>query len=129
MFTSLFNTFKLSQVATVVQNLLELHGQGNALGRNAADIAAKLVAQTHAENPALFEGKQGKRPHKLSFAAAALAKGVVKLEEDRSAQLCLHLALGAVLLEISGKPNEYPLTASDHMLLEVAQRVYLASAA
>jgi hypothetical protein len=74
MFATIINNFRFSQVAVVVQNLLEMHGEGSALSRNAATIANKLVVQTHAENPPMFEGRIGARPHKLTFAAAALAR-------------------------------------------------------
>lgn len=110
MFATMINRFKFSQVAVVVQNLLEIHGQGSALSRNAADIANKLVVQTHAENPAMFEGRMGARPHKLTFAAAALAKALVKPGLDSETQLSVKLALRTVLLEITGKPNEYRLS-------------------
>lgn len=123
------NTLYKSQAAVAVQNLLEEHGRGTALERQAADIANKLVMQAHADNPALFEGRSGKRPHKLALVAAALSKGVVKAADDRTIQLCLHLALGSVLLELSGKPNQYALTSNDHSILGIAQEVYLASAA
>jgi hypothetical protein len=126
MFTTIINNFRFSQVAVVVQNLLEINGQGSALSRNAASIANKLVAQTHAENPPMFEGRMGARPHKLTFAAAALAKGLVKPDLDRETQLSLKMALGTVLLEITGKPTKYRLTSIDHALLEIAQGVYLA---
>lgn len=126
MFATIVNNFRFSQVAVVVQNLLEMHG-GGALSRNAATIANKLVAQTHAENPPMFEGLMGARPHKLVFAAAALAKGLVKPDLDRETQLSVKMALGTVLLEITGKPTKYRLTSIDHALLEIPQGVYLAA--
>lgn len=129
MLAGLYSNYRLSAAAVVVQNLLEQHGHGGALARNAATIASKLVARAYNENPALFDGKRGKRPHKLSLAAIALAQEVEVQSEDRDSQLCFHLALGTVLLEITGKPQEYALSGNDHLLLEAAQEVYLASAA
>ncbi len=129
MFATTITNFKLSQVAAVVQSLLELHGAGGSVGTSAAKLANKLVAQTHAEEPKLFEGRLGKRPHKLTFAAAVLANGVLAFRYDRAEQRPFALALGAVLLEVTGKPGEYPLTSNDHALLSVAQGVYLAAAA
>lgn len=128
MFAKISNTYKMSQAALVVQNVLELHSLGTPLHRNAGVVANKLVAQTHAENPPMFEGRTGSRPHKLIFAAAALAKGLVKPDLDRQTQLSVKAALGTILLEITGKPNEYRLSSIDHALLEIAEGVYLDAA-
>jgi hypothetical protein len=52
-------------------------------------------------------------------------KGLVKPDLDRETQLSVKMALGTVLLEITGKPTKYRLTSIDHALLEIAQGVYL----
>ena len=129
MFAGIYSNYRLSAAAVIVQNLLERHGQGGALARNAPTIASKLVGRVYNHDPALFDGKRGKRPHKLSLAAAALAQGVMDMNEHRDGQLCFHLSLGSVLLEITGKPQDYALSSNDHSLLGLAQEVYLASAA
>ena len=129
MFAGLYSNYRLSSAAVVVQNLLEQHGRGGALARNAATIASKLVGRVYNEDPALFDGQRGKRPHKLSLAAVALAQGVKDMRENRDGQLCFHLSLGTVLLELTGKPQDYALSGNDRLLLELAQEVYLASAA
>ena len=129
MFAGLYSNYRLSAAAVVVQNLLERHGRGSAVARDAAGIASKLVAHVYADDPELFDGKRGKRPHKLSLAAVALAQGVMASKRERDSQLSYHLSLGTVLLEITGKPQDYALSGNDHMLLELAQEVYRASAA
>jgi hypothetical protein len=128
MFGRLYSNYRLSQAAVVVQNLLELHGHGGAVARNAGTIANKLLTRVYEEDPAVFDGRRGKRPHKFTLAALALAQGVKVMKDDREGQLCFHLSLGTVLLEISGKPHQYALSENDHLLLELAQEVYLAAA-
>jgi hypothetical protein len=129
MFAGIYSNYRLGAAAAVVQNLLERHDHGGPLGRNTAGIAARLVARVYNNDPALFDGKRGKRPHKLSLAAVALAQGVEDMREDRDGQLSCQLSLGTVLLEITGKPQKYALSGNDHMLLSLAQEVYLAAAA
>jgi hypothetical protein len=128
MLGTIFTNWRLSEAAAVVQNLLKAHGSSGALARDAGTIANKLVAWVYNGDPALFDGKRGKRPHKLSLAAVALAQGVRITTDDRERQLCFHLSLGTILLELTGKPHEYALSGNDHMLLELAQEVHLASA-
>lgn len=69
------------------------------------------------------------RPDQYAQPVLALAQGVKVMREDRDNQLCFHLSLGTVLLELTGKPQDYALSGNDHVLLEIAQEVYLASAA
>jgi hypothetical protein len=129
MFGRIFlSNYRLSEAAMVVQSLLEEHGRGSALGRNAGTIANKLVGRAYDNDPALFDGKRGLRPHKLSLAAVALAQGVKVMKDDTEGRLCFNLALGTVLLEVSGKPHDFALSSNDWFLLDLAQEVYLTSA-
>lgn len=127
MFGRLYTNYRLSLATATVQNLLSMHGQGNAIATNADEISGRLVAAIYVRNTPLFEGKLGKRPHKFSLAAVALAHGFETVAEDRDAQLCFHLALGTLLLEITGNPQKYALSSNDHALLGAAQEVYLAN--
>jgi hypothetical protein len=128
MFSTIITNFRLSQSAVVIDNLLTMHGI-KEIGFDPAVTANKLLAAVNDEIPSIVQGKNGKRPHKLSLAATALAKGTLHHREQRATQLYFHLALGTVLLEISSKSNQYALTGNDHFLLEKAQEIYLAYAA
>lgn len=127
MFARIYSNYRLSLAAVTVQNLLKMHGQGHIIGRDAATISNKLVAAVYARNPGLFDGRSGKRPHRFSVAAVALAHGSEAMSDDRDAQLCYHLSLGTVLLEITGNPQKYALSSNDHEMLGAAQNVYLAA--
>jgi hypothetical protein len=126
-FARIYSNYRLSVAAVTVQNLLEMHGRGHVIGRDAGAISSRLVATVYARNPALFDGKVGKRPHKFSVAAVALAHGSETMSDDRDAQLCYHLSLGTILLEITGNPQKYALSSHDHTMLVAAQEVYLAN--
>lgn len=125
MFGSILKTYRLSKSAVAVQNLLELHGAGSSIAVNAASIANRLVAAVDDQCSVILTGKRGKRPHHLSVAAAALALGIDATKNDRDAQLCFVLALGTILVEFSGKPQNYALSGNDHFLLDKASEVYL----
>lgn len=117
---------RLSQSAVIVQNLLEMHGRGTEVAPIAMQIANKLVQKVYDERPGLFQGKEGIRPHKMSIAAASLAWGVRYMGERHEAQTIMQIALGSVLLEVSGKPHQYALSMCDHALLELSQDIYIA---
>lgn len=127
MLKSILNNYHLSKAAVVVDNVTGLHGI-RALGVDPAALANMLVGDVFNEIPDMISGKTGKRPHKLSLAAAALTKGISGFAANRDKQLVLHLALGTVLLELTGNPNPYALTGVDHFLIDKAQQAYLDSA-
>jgi len=74
------NTYRKSEAAVVVQNLLEEQGKnGMAAGirnYNPAEIANALVESVFRARMDYFNGHYGYRPHKIVFAAAALAHGI-----------------------------------------------------
>ena len=82
-----------------------------------------MVAAIKDQQPAMLEGRRGARPHKFSLAAAALANAAINTRY-RDKQLCLGLALGTVLLEVTGKPQLYLLGENDHVLLGMATQIY-----
>lgn len=128
MFGRILSNYHLSAAAVVVQNLLEIHGSGGAIARNAGTIANKLVGGVYNGDPALFDGKRGKRPHKLSLAAMALANGVKVMSNDAEGRSCFHLSLGTLLLQLASNPQDYALSGNDHFLLGLAEEVYLSGA-
>lgn len=129
MISGILTNFRLSQAAAIVQNLLELHGTGTEIQGTEAQVATKLVARAFDEQPKLFGGKQGRRPHKLATAATALGLGAKRMTDHPASQQVLTLALGTLLLEIAGKPEKYAFSGNDHLLFDLASRSFLARAA
>lgn len=118
-------TLLLSQSVAIIQNLLRVHG---SVGEPVADpqgMASRLVARVVAQRPDVVSGSQGLRPHRLSLAAIALAAGLEEREYDEAAKLLIFLALGTVLLELTGKPHQHALSLIDHKLITASQSVYL----
>ena len=72
MFGAIVTRLRLSRAAVVAQNLLEVHGAGTQVAPIAAQMANKLVQKIYDERPAVFQGREGRPPHKLSTAAAVL---------------------------------------------------------
>lgn len=122
LFGSISNNWSKAQAAAIIQGFLEHQVKHGLFDGNPVAIANQLVAQVWAVNPALFEGKTGPKPHKVSIAAFALAAGV-HLETHRENEV-LHsayaLALGLVMDELSKNAHLYPFHYVDHQLLEKA---------
>jgi len=125
MLSTIISRYKLSQSAVVVENLLRVHAKGTASGQAPAQVANKLVQMVADTRPGLFAGVEGKRPHKLATAAAALAWGLRHMGEYPSDQRAMAVSLGEILLEITGKPQEYSFSGNDRTLFRVAEEQYL----
>jgi hypothetical protein len=123
MFSSLLTRWRMSQAGVTVQSLLELHNF-QEVSPNGAIVANKLVSAVYDESPRVVSGQAGLRPHKMTLAAAALAKGIIHFQDDLIAKRYFFLSLGTLLLEISEKPHLYALTDVDHYMLELAQKAY-----
>ncbi len=122
------NTFKKSEAAVVVQNLLEMLANTGMFSGDPAATGNTLIASVWDKAPHLFDGRFGQRPHKLSVAAAALADAIEILPEGHDKRYSFILALGNILNEVSVNGNLYPLNSLDHQLLENAATVMTVAA-
>lgn len=120
LFKRMKNTFKQSEAAVVVQNLLERQQHNGMFNADAAKTATALVGAVWEQKPSLFDGSFGQRPHKLAVAAAALANGVFNLGESNSNRAGVGMALGELLAEVDMNGRLYGLNDIDHELLEMA---------
>lgn len=120
LFKSMKNTFKQSEAAVVVQNLLERQHYNGMFNADAAKTATALVAAVWEQKPSLFDGSFGQRPHKLAVAAAALANGVFNLDDSNGNRAGVGMALGELLAEVDTNGHLYGLNSIDRELLEMA---------
>jgi hypothetical protein len=112
--------YRMSQAAVAVQNLLEPHAKIGMLERDPALLANRLVADIWAENPDVFEGKFGQRPHKIAVAAIALANGVRIFSDDLALRNTFVIALGEIIKELNANAGLHLFNSLDHDLLNRA---------
>ncbi len=86
--------------------------------------ATLFVAWVWDRRPDIFEGKLGKRPHKMSIAAFALACALHDFKDDDDAEQTILLALGAVLIELGNNSPFYDLGGVDRWMIEKANQAY-----
>lgn len=123
-FSSIKSTFKKSEAAALTQKLLEQQVRNGLLDLDPATLSNKLVEQIWITKPDIFNGKFGQRPHKISVAASALAKGTEFLDEDDTNRNAIMLALGMLIQECEVNGRLYPLNSLDFALLEQASNTF-----
>lgn len=120
LFRGLTNTYKKSEAAVVVQNLLEyINRGGGMLEGQPAKLANELVGSVWDSKPDLFGGRFGQRPHKVSVASAALACGLATGQRRYPNDwMWFGVALGNLLSDIKVNGRLYPFNSLDQQLLE-----------
>jgi len=122
------NTLHKSHGAVVAQNLIEMHAKTLWIDIDAHATATRLVAEAWDDNPDLFDGRYGQRPHKISVAAAALSRPFVLGIENREKLNLFAMCIGSILAELEKQGNRYPLSGLDHEILQAAGRHFEAYA-
>jgi hypothetical protein len=120
LFSGIKSTFKKSEAAVVVQNLLEHQVNSGLFDLDPPKAANKFIELVWNTKPDLFSGKFGQRPHKISVAAAALAHATQLFDRDDVNCNAIVIALGNVLSEIDVNGRLYPLNALDEQLIDEA---------
>lgn len=121
------NTYKKSEAAVIVQNLLsedpalsDLQGQSRP-----KELATTLVEGVWKQKSDIFEGQFGQRPHKLAVASIALANGLGAASSENSSidtvsRGAMAFALGRALLEVETNGQLYSLSSMDWELINKA---------
>lgn len=124
LFGGIKDTYKKSEAAVVVQNLLEMQQKSGLFDRDPASAATSLVEAVWTENPHLFDGRFGQRPHKISLAASAFSNAIEVLDSENLNGNCFIVCLGNILNEFSVNGKLYPLNTLDMDLLASAAKVF-----
>lgn len=120
------NADRLPAISLVTRKLQRLIDQGFLEGAPGT-LAAELVNHAWAIRPALFDGREGRKPHPLAVAAIALAEAVrlESLRGDAPLQGIYTLALSALLDDTALEREALPLHEIDERLIDAAQAVRL----
>lgn len=123
-FSGIKNTFKKSEAAVVIQNLLEIQQKAGIFREDPAKIATYLVGNVWDQKPDIFEGKFGHRPHKLAVAAAALGNGFFVLADNRSMRSACFIALAEILKAVGTNGSLFQFNNVDHVLLDSSLEMF-----
>jgi len=124
LFSGIKNTYKKSEAAVVIWNLLEHQANVGLFNQDPAKLANKLVENVWESKPDIFGGKFGQRPHKLAVAAFALANGIELFHDGDLNRRAIILSLGYILSELETNGRLYPFNSLDHVLLESSMSIF-----
>lgn len=116
-----------AEAATAIEVLLDQQVRLGLLAGDARSLAKRLVTQVWAQQPALFEGRLGPKPHQIAVAAIALAAGT-RLEaygNNEPLRSSYTFALGLILDEVASNAHAYAFHQVDHQLLDAAAATFL----
>jgi hypothetical protein len=119
-FKAITDNFKKAEAAVIVQNLLSNAAKIGMYDGDPAKSATRLVDRLWDSNSALFSGKQGHRPHKLTIASAAFASAI-ELGDAELALTDSHvfaLCLSQILQELHGGKHDAQMSGVDMAILK-----------
>ncbi len=125
LFSSIKDTYKKSEAAVVIQNLLEAQEKMGFFRLDPAKHANTLIQSMWDEKPDVFSGKFGQRPHKLATAAIALARGLSVSHKDDVNRMAILACLSTVLAEVDTNRGFYPFNGLDATLFEAAGQIFI----
>jgi hypothetical protein len=124
LFSGVKNTYRKSEAAVVIQNVLENQVRRGLFTSDPAMAANRLVEGVWRDKSDLFEGKFGQRPHKLSVAIAALSFAVASGPKSHPNRDGFVLAFVTLLKEVETNGRLYAFNGVDNFLLERAAEVF-----
>lgn len=126
LFSAVKDTYKKSEAAVVVQNLIEENVRDGIMeSKNPAQLANILVGRVWDSMPDVFSGKFGQRPHKITIAAAALSYGIQTLGIEHRSAPELAFALGRILSQVEVNGDFFGFNSTDENLLTAATSVFM----
>jgi hypothetical protein len=115
-----------AEAVAAIESLLEQQVTNGLLQGDPKTLASRLVTQVWAQQPELYEGRTGPKPHQIAVAAIALAAGM-RLEAYRNNEALRSsytFALGLILNEIASNAHAYAFHHVDHQLLDAAAATF-----
>lgn len=125
-FKGVKDTYKKSEAAVVVQNLLTEAASMGMFDKDPAKVANALVGEIWEMMPEVLRGDLGVRPHKITLAAMAFG-GALKMDEATDVVSDSHVfafCLSRVLAEAQQRAAFYQLNFLDQKLLKSALEVF-----
>lgn len=115
-----------AQVVAAVERPLQQLAERGYLEGHPGVLAGLVVEQARVQQPLLFDGDLGSRPHKVAAAAIVLAIAMRLQAQERNEALrdAYTLALGLILDEIARNAHQYAFSELDYRLLDGAAATY-----
>ena len=127
-FSAIKNRYKKSEAAVVAQNLLELQSKICFYDKDPAEVANILISNVWDKMPNVFEGKYGRRPHKINIAALAFANKLKDMPIDHEDFCVFQLCLAKIVSAWETNDGVYLQTDSDKLIQKSAVDIFVLKA-
>lgn len=120
---SIKDNYKKAEAAAVAENLLQIFADSGISDLPAARTANRIISDVWERAPTLLSGRQGPRPHKATFAAAAFSSAInAKPAPDHPEKTTYMLCLGKILEHFS--LNASGLNKTDQMIIDLSLKTF-----
>lgn len=116
------NNWHKSKAAVLVETAFARSAVPFILPEGKDSFANALVERLWSNDPGVFDGSEGPRPHPITIAAAALAQAVIDHIGKRVVHSTCLAALAAITEEIQANRYAYSLNGADLILIDLAER-------
>lgn len=124
MFRGIKQKWRSAEAAALIESVLEEMASMGTFEGNAQQTGYKIVKGASDFRPELFDGRNGHFPHRISYAAAALAMTAERAPKDGQVFPVIMIALGMVLQAAGTGAATLPFSPQDLMLLETAAATF-----
>lgn len=124
MFDGLKHKWRSAEAAALIESTFEHMAELGTFDGNAKTLGHRIVKGASELRPDLFDGRNGHRPHRISYAAMALALTAERAPTDGRVFPVVMIALGLVLEAARLDAVSLPFSPQDLMLLDSAATVF-----
>ncbi len=124
LFSGIKNTYKKSEAAVVVQNVLEDAKRIGVFDSDPAKVANKMIEAAWSSRPDVFDGSYGVRPHKVAVAAFSFAYAIANAPKPGVLRSTLFYPFSKLMIEIERNADFFPFNNIDNKLLSTAVSIH-----
>lgn len=124
MFRGIKHKWRSAEAAALIESVLDEMASVGTFDGNAQQMGHKIIKGASDLRPDLFDGRNGHFPHRIAYAAAALAMTAERAQKDGRLYPILMIALGTVLQASINAAASLPFSPQDIMLVNAATTTF-----
>ncbi|MBW0159486.1 hypothetical protein [Sedimentimonas flavescens] len=124
MLRTLKHKWRSAEAAALIESIADSMAQDGVFASNAQQFGFKIVDGAFKARPELFDGRNGHMPHRVAYAATALALTAERAPADGQLFSAVMIALGKILQAAHAMAVSLPLSPQDLMLMNAAGEVF-----
>jgi len=121
MFGGLKNKLRSAEAAALIESAFEELAKQGRFQSDPQKAAFSMVKNASESQPALFDGRNGHRPHRIAYAALVLAMNAERAPVDSQLFKPAYDALAMILTGIEDGMMTHPFSPQDLQMIEVSK--------